>query len=72
MELQLNIERVKEIPLDQYDKNFTFVVNNEQYHTCRIIADILSPTIDEFHIKTSHTGNFEHILNLINYNSFSL
>ena len=79
MELQLNIERVKEIPLDKYDKNFTFIVNNAQYHTCRIIADILSPkicqlhyndpTINEFHIKTSHTGNFEHILNLINYNT---
>ena len=82
MQFQLSIERLKEIPLNQYDKNFTFIVNGTQYHTCRIIADILSPsicqlhyndpTINEYYINTSHTGDFQHILNLISYEIYNI
>lgn len=79
MQLKLSLERAKEIPLNQYDKNFTFIINGSQYHTSRIVADLLSPTIcqlhyndptiSEFLINTEQDGNFQHILNLVNYNT---
>lgn len=59
-------------------KNFEFIVNERRYSTCRLIADLLSPlinqlhnfdpTINEFYIQTKNNGNFQHILDLINFN----
>lgn len=78
MKFKLNLTRCKEIPFDKYEKNFEFIVNERRYYTCRLIADLLSPlinqlhnsdpTINEFYIQTKNNGNFQHILDLINFN----
>lgn len=59
------------VPFDNYQKNFTFIVNDEEFSTNKIIADILSkkvsrnhltdPTIDRYSIKTKNKGNFQTI-----------
>lgn len=38
--IQLKAESIKFIPIDKYDQNFTFVVNGEEYHTSRLVADL--------------------------------
>lgn len=58
-------------------KIFTFIVNGKEFHTNRLIADILSPKISQIHhvdptistfiINSKHKGNFSKILNLINF-----
>ena len=57
---------------DKYKKNFTFIVDGKRYETNRVVADILSPiirnyhyqdeSITEFKIKTSKSNqtNFKH------------
>ena len=50
----LNSDKLKYLPFDNYDKNFTFIVNNKEYKTSRIVADILSPVIQKYH-KTDET-----------------
>lgn len=65
------------IPLHQYEKNFTFIVNNQKYQTSRIIADLLSPKIAQYHlvdpsiseytINTIEKGDFQAILNISNF-----
>lgn len=78
-QFKLELTRYKEIPLDKYGKNFVFIVNEKRYQTCRLVADLLSPTIcqlhysdptiNEFHINTRNVGNFQHILNLTNFDN---
>lgn len=75
--IKLSPNRMKEIPVDNYERNFTFYVNGESYPTCRLFADLLSPKIcqlhfsdptsNEYYITTKHHGNFQHVINLINY-----
>lgn len=57
IEYSLDIDSFKEISFDDYEKDFTFVVNKKKYHTPRIIADILSPKIRQYHLidKTFNT-----------------
>lgn len=78
-QFKLELTRYKEIPLDKYEKNFVFIVNEKRYQACRLVADLLSPTIsqlhysdptiNEFHINTRNVGNFQHILNLTNFDN---
>lgn len=74
---------LKDIPFQKYEKNFTFIVNGKRYETNRVVADILSPiirnyhyqdeSIDEFEIKTNYKNQsnepdyFQDFLNLVNY-----
>ena len=77
IQLSLKPTSILNVPLTMYDKNFTFIVNGEKYKTNRTIADLLSPTIcqlhfndpllDEFSITTQEAGDFNIILNLINF-----
>lgn len=81
-QIQLKLESVLDLPIEIYDKDFTFIVNGEEYKTNRIIADLLSPTIsnihltdptiNEFIITTQQKGNFSHYLNLINFKQFEI
>lgn len=45
MNFSLSFDNVKEIPLDKYEKNFTFIVNDKKYETSRYVADLVSPII---------------------------
>lgn len=61
-------ETISEIPFDKYNKNFTFIVNGKQFKTNRVVADILSPivrnyhnvdeSVNEFSIDTSKNSGF--------------
>ena len=72
IQIGLDLEIIKKIPFDKYDKDFTFIINCKQYKTSRFVADVLSPiilrshfsdkTINEFYIETNNyqEGNEEN------------
>ena len=74
---KLNTTSVFAIPFYSFDKDFCFIVNGEEFKTSRMIANFLSPkigqmqlndpTISHFYINTQNKGNFQHFLNLINF-----
>ena len=76
-QIQLQPISVLNIPFQKYEKDFTFIVNENEFTTTKFIADMLSPTIskqhlidptiDQFTIKTKSSGNFQLILDLINF-----
>ena len=49
---------LKKIPFDRYRKDFTFIVNGEEYPTHRIIADLLSPKVRQFHFIDETVDTF--------------
>ena len=49
MDFSLSIKNYLDIPLDKYEKDFTFIVNDKAYKTSRQIADILSPNLRKSH-----------------------
>lgn len=77
IQMKLNTDSVKSIPFQTYENNFIFIVNNKEYRTSNVVASLISPkickmfkidpTISEFTIKTRYQGNFQHILNLVNF-----
>lgn len=79
-QIQLKNSSISHVPFCTYQKDFTFLVNNEEIKTSRIISDLISPkisrihsldpSIDTFSIKTTSTGDFSHILNLVNFEVF--
>lgn len=48
-EFSLDLNCIKALPFDKYDHNFTFIVNGKQYKTNRIVADLISPIIRNYH-----------------------
>ena len=77
--IKLQTDSILQVPLQNYQKDFTFIVNSERFETSTFAAELLSaqiskihlsdPTINEFLINTEQDGNFQHILNLVNYNT---
>lgn len=75
--IKLKKSSVINAPFNMYEKNFTFIVNGQEYKTSRFIADLLSPKISELHsidptsdnfiISTQESGDFSIFLNLINF-----
>lgn len=81
-------KNLKKLPFHKYEQDFTLIVNDKEYKTSRIVADLLSPTIknahlsnstiNEFYINNKTNGknvNFEYFqefLNLVNFNSIKL
>lgn len=75
--IKLRTESVLQVPFQNYEKNFTFIVNTERFDTNILSADLLSPTISKIHlsdptikefwINTEAHGNFNHILNLLKF-----
>ena len=45
LQVQLKTTSVLDLPLQFYDKDFTFIVNGTEYPTSRVISDLLSPYI---------------------------
>ena len=41
---------LKWIPFERYDQNFTFIVNGKEFRTSRFLADLISPTIRQYHL----------------------
>ena len=75
--LHLKATCILKVPIHNFQDDFRFIVNNEEFKTNRLIADILSPNIcqihandpafDTFTIKTKCNGNFSRILDLVNF-----
>ena len=67
--IQLQTASILHVPFSKYGKDFTFIVNGEEFHTSQIIADILSPKISQmritdptllvFSINTHSKGDFQ-------------
>lgn len=78
----LKIGPISYVPFDNYQKDFTFIVNKEEYHTNKIVADLLSkkiskihltdPTFDQYEIITEYPGNFQLILDLLKENNLNI
>lgn len=70
------------VPLQTYDKDFSFIVNGKEIKTSRLLSDLLSPiickihlndpTIDTFTINTNQNGDFSHFLQLANFEPTTL
>lgn len=75
--LELQTESILQVPIQKYNKNFTFIVNSKKYETSSICADLLSPiissrhlidpTINEYTINTETSGDFNLIINIGNF-----
>ena len=80
--LQLKESSILNVPLQIYEKNFTFIVNGEEFKTSQLISDLLSPkiskmhatdpTIDNYTLNTKHPGNFSNILQLANFKQLNI
>ena len=58
MDYSLDIEELKEIPFDKYQKDFSFIVNGKEFSTNRFLADLLSPIIRRAHYQDSSINTF--------------
>ena len=75
--IKLELSSILHVPIQNYERNFTFVVNNERFETSCLVADLLSPKISKYHlsdptfnqyqITTISEGNFNTILNLVKF-----
>ena len=45
----LQTNSIKDIPFDKYEKNFTFILKEKKFAVPRIITDLFSPIISQFH-----------------------
>lgn len=68
-EFCLDSKCVKNLPLDKYEKDFTFIVNGRRYQTSRIVADLMSPQIRKFHYVDPSIDEFVINLNIQNSES---
>lgn len=76
--IKLQTNSVLQVPFQNYEKDFTFIVNSAKFETSIFQADLLSstiskihstdPTVKEFFINTENSGDFDHILKLLNFN----
>ncbi|KAK8865196.1 hypothetical protein M9Y10_010732 [Tritrichomonas musculus] len=75
--IRLECSCIIHVPIQKYCNDFTFIVNGKEFQTSRLISDLLSPkicqfhsidpTIDVFTINTTNQGDFSHILQLVNF-----
>ena len=78
--LFLSNKNMKNLNLDLYEKDFTFIINGKEIKTAKFIADILSPLISKMHRsdptfdhyqinienkKYNNSFDFNKILNLV-------
>ncbi|KAK8834278.1 hypothetical protein M9Y10_026262 [Tritrichomonas musculus] len=81
-QLRLKPSSILKVPFQTYEKDFSFIVNGQEFKTSRFFADLLSPiickihlndpTVDTFVINTQYTGDFSRILQLSNFISTNL
>ena len=55
---------VKNMPFEEYEKNFTFVVNGNCYKASRFTADLVSPIIRKYHYDDKTFDKFTITTNL--------
>lgn len=70
--IQLKTSSILDVPINNYVKNFTFVVNGREFETSQLLSDLLSkkicqihlidPTFDRFTINTKNEGDFSKFL----------
>lgn len=75
--IKLQTDSILQVPLQNYQKDFTFIVNSERFETSTFAAELLSaqiskihlsdPTINEYSINTETQGDFNKIIKLINF-----
>lgn len=75
--IKLQANSVKQVPLQNFEKDFTFIINSKKFETSSFVADLISPQISRLHsinpttkeyvINTNSQGDFQKILNLINF-----
>lgn len=77
MDFSLSIDNIKNIPFQKYENNFTFIVDGKKYKSNRLIADLLSPTIRNYHFSdqlinefTIDTSYFKDITKIPNENNY--
>ena len=80
--VHLQTASILNVPLQNYEKDFTFIVNGEKFKTCKFVADILSskiskmriidPTFNEFIIDIPEKGDFTNVLDLVNFNAIEI
>lgn len=70
VKFNLSQKNIQELPYNNYVRDFTFIVNDREYPTSRIVADLLSPTIRRAHLTDSTLNKFHlNISNLENANN---
>ena len=69
--IKLLTTSILQVPLEMYEKNFSFIVNGVEYLTSTKISRILltDPTINQITINTVHREDFQLFLDLLNFNS---
>ena len=72
--IKLQTDSVLQAPFQNYEKDFSFIVNSAKFEISIFQADLLSSTISKIHstvkefiINTENTGDFNHILKLLNF-----
>ena len=58
MRFSLGSISFRAISFQKYDKNFTFIVDGKRFETNRVVADILSPTIRNYHYQDESIDEF--------------
>lgn len=81
-QVQLNTLSLLKVPIETYEKDFTFIVNGREFKTSRLVSDLLSttisrnhvndPTLNTFYINTKHSGDFSLILQLTEFKPLSI
>lgn len=76
-QIKLKPSSILSVQIQNYGDNFSFLVNDEEFKTSLLAADLLSsnisrihqvdPTFDTIKINTQHKGHFSNILSLINF-----
>lgn len=80
--IQLQTKAILNVPLQLYEDDFCFIVNGEEFHTSRIISELLSPDICHIHqvdptmstinIDTKNEGDFSNILKMASFQPVSI
>lgn len=80
--IKLETTAIMHVPIRNYEQDFTFIINNEPFKTSRLVADLLSPkiskyhitdpTINEYKINTTSKGDFNMIINFVQFNKITL
>ena len=76
-QIRLKQSSILAVPIQNYDNDFTFIVNGEEFKTSRLVSDLISskichihitdPTFNIYGINTKAQGNFSNILQLISF-----
>ena len=79
MQVQLKTSSILTVPIHNYVEDFTFIVNDKEFKTTKLVSDLLSPiickihtndpTIDRFTLNTRQQGDFSHFIKLANFES---